>query len=151
MNGVAKKCQQTLSEPNILWRKQKLMQLYYQSEPCRRGYRQRLYRLWKECGIQKTINEQNLSDKVRHILKSDYFTNTELCALKHVRIDDEELSDHEDRISLYAISGINTNVSMNCDNSSLSYPMPANQTLNNILQTAEVMNDEEHFPNLKQH
>ena len=29
--------------------------------------------------------------------------------------------------------------------------MPAKQTLNNILQTAEVMNDEEHFPNLKQH
>ena len=132
----------------------KLMQLYYQSEPCRRGYRQRLYRLWKECGIQKTINEQNLSGKVRYILKSDYFTNTELCALKHVRIDDEEeLLDHEDIISLEydAISDINTNVSMNCDNSSLSYPMPANQTLNNILQTTEVMNDEENFPNLKQH
>ncbi len=58
-----------------------LINLYYKSEPGKRGYRQRLYRLWRSNGM-KAASEQRLADQVRTILKKHWFSPLELEKLK---------------------------------------------------------------------
>ena len=59
-----------------------LLKIYYSVKPNERGYRQRLYHKWKQTGKHQSINEQNLSDKVRYLIKQNYFSSFELNSLK---------------------------------------------------------------------
>ena len=54
-----------------------LMECYFKSIPKKRGYRQRMLRLWDEKGMVK-VNEQRLADQARTILKSKWFTAVEM-------------------------------------------------------------------------
>jgi len=65
-----------------------LMRYYYESEPEKRGYRQRLYRLWRSSGLGEA-SEQRLSDQVRTILKHRWFSQLEL---EEIRTGKEESS-----------------------------------------------------------
>ena len=58
-----------------------LMECYFKSIPEKRGYRQRMLRLWDEKGMVKVI-EQRLADQARTILKSKWFTTVELEEIK---------------------------------------------------------------------
>ena len=57
-------------------------QIYYSVKPNERGYRQRLNHKRKQTGKHQSINEQNLSDKVRYLIKQNYFSSFELNSLK---------------------------------------------------------------------
>lgn len=58
-----------------------LMECYFKSIPEKRGYRQRMLRLWDEKGMVK-VTEQRLADQARTILKSKWFTAVELEEIK---------------------------------------------------------------------
>ena len=57
------------------------MECYFKSIPEKRGYRQRMLRLWDEKGMVK-VTEQRLADQARTILKSKWFTAVELEEIK---------------------------------------------------------------------
>ena len=57
------------------------MDCYFKSIPEKRGYRQRMLRLWDEKGMVK-VTEQRLADHARTILKSKWFTTVELKEIK---------------------------------------------------------------------
>jgi len=59
-----------------------LLKAYFQVNPKIRGYRQRLFREWKKTGLHLNVNEQNLCDKARYLLKCNYFSELELETLK---------------------------------------------------------------------
>lgn len=58
-----------------------LMECYFKSIPEKRGYRQRMLRLWDEKGMVK-VTEQRLADQAHTILKSKWFTAVELEEIK---------------------------------------------------------------------
>ena len=58
-----------------------LMECYFKSILEKRGYRQRMLRLWDEKGMVK-VTEQRLADQAHTILKSKWFTAVELEEIK---------------------------------------------------------------------
>ena len=66
----------------VIRRKKKLIALYFQSNPNKRRYRQRLFHSWKDTNIRTNISEQNLSDKCRYLLNKNYFTEQEISEIQ---------------------------------------------------------------------
>ena len=64
------------------------MECYIKSIQEKRGYRQRMMKIWKEKEMFN-VPEQSLGDQVRVILRSDWFTSIELEEIKR-RMDIQE-------------------------------------------------------------
>ena len=78
------RCQWSLEENSML------IECYMKSIPEKRGYRQRMIKIWKEKGMFN-VSEQRLADQVRVILKSDWLTTVELEEIKR-RSDLQEMN-----------------------------------------------------------
>lgn len=60
-----------------------LTECYMRSVPPKRGYRQRIMRIWKEKGMFN-VSEKRLADQVRVVLRSGWLTTIELEKIKRM-------------------------------------------------------------------
>ena len=105
------------------------MECFYRSQPSVRGYRRRMYEIWKHRFPQTTITEQGLLNQKRSIEKNKLLTNIEL----------QEIANHADHA--YAVAN-NDDVS---NTSNQQSPVAQTSTINDTVQLEQLTEEQQHI------
>ncbi len=131
-------------ETNLL-----VMKCYIKSEPEKRGYRKRMFNIWKESGGDQ-ITEQRLADQVRQIQKKSWLSEAEIEKIKsecrtdiretieieNIDVTNEAIEIHEEQLNLERSDENNNNNPENSlnDESPEELNEDSIRTYNNILE-----------------